>query len=69
MSYLNDLRKYIKDCEEIEKTLYNLPDLEYDEVMEKFWDKTFELVHNHIIIMKARLKQKEKEINGNSSNK
>lgn len=59
---INDLRKYIIMLELIEDMLFNLPELNYDLEMEKFFDRTFEIVHNHKIVMTKRLKDKEEEI-------
>lgn len=59
---IEGLRKYIIMLEIIEEMLFDLPELNYDTKIEKFFDKTFELVHNHKVIMTKRLNDKEKEI-------
>lgn len=56
---IDGLRKYIIMLELIENMLFDLPELNYDIEMENFFDRTFELVHNHKIVMTKRLKEKE----------
>ena len=59
---IDGLRKYIIMLELIENMLFDLPELNYDKEIENFFDRTFELVHNHKIVMTKRLKDKEEEI-------
>ena len=56
---MEKLKEYILKLDEIENLLFDLPELNYDLEIEKFFDRTFERVHNHKIIMFNRLRKEE----------
>lgn len=56
---MEKLKEYILKLDEIENLLFDLPELNYDLEIEKFFDRTFERVHNHKIIMLNRLRKEE----------
>lgn len=59
---MGKLREYLEILDKISELFDELPMLNYDEEIETFYEKTFDLLVNHQIKIEKRLKEEENKL-------